>query len=87
MMKFLPFMIFTVAEANLPPLCIHCKFFKADPWMNKFGKCTKFPNEERINYFYVNGKPDTRHKDYYYCSTTRALPDMCGPEGKLFEKK
>jgi hypothetical protein len=86
-MKYILFMLIGATRATLPPLCINCKFFKADAWVNKFGKCTKFPNEDSIDYFLVSGTPDTKNKNYYYCSTTRAIPSMCGPQGKLFEQK
>jgi hypothetical protein len=71
---------------SLPPLCVNCRFFKADPFMSKYGKCTKFPNENDPLYFLVNGKADFK-SNYYYCSTARSVNAMCGPQGKLFEPR
>jgi hypothetical protein len=73
---------------RLPPLCVNCKFFKQDPFvMNKYGKCVKFPKENDNLYFLVNGRTETPSQDYYYCTTSRSVDSMCGPEGKLFELK
>ena len=69
------------------PLCVNCRFFKADPFMHKYGKCIKFPTENDPLYSLVTGKPDSTYKKYYYCSTARSIYNMCGAQGKLFEPR
>jgi len=66
--------------------CINCRHFKGDYLSsNKFGKCKLFPEKEdnQIEYL-VSGKP---HSRYYYCSTARKFDNMCGLEGKYYDKK
>jgi hypothetical protein len=56
--------------------------------MNKYGKCSLSPKDEDEDntYFLVDGiKPK---KQLYFCSTARQdFKNMCGPEGKFYEKK
>lgn len=71
-----------------PNLCINCKHFRYDFFTGKqFGKCILFPKvEEKNTYYLVNGQ-DNKPTDYHFCSIARNYNDMCGIEGKLFEKK
>lgn len=80
---------FSCSELIKPKLCITCKYFIKDFFLNnKFGKCSLFPNERENNYFLVDGSGENNKKiNYYHCSTTRKFDDMCGKEGKLYEKK
>ena len=86
------FMLFTeIFSSNpiKPKLCCDCKFFKKDFFtINKFGKCSLFPKDEDADnrYFLVDGI-DRNNKQLYFCSTARACKEMCGPEGKFYEKK
>ena len=52
------------------PICKNCKHF-----MNN--KCKLFPRIDESK-----SKPII---DYYYCSTTRKFPSMCGYEGKYYK--
>ena len=67
-----------------PKLCIQCKHFIPDNDTGEFGKCSLFPRVEgKINYL-VNGE---NKGEYYYCSTARNSPRMCGEEGEHYKKK
>ena len=71
-----------------PKLCKNCKFFVKESIFtsNKFGQCTLF-NYEETKYFLVDGIPEKKLENYYYCSTARNSDRMCGVEGKKFEPK
>ena len=88
-MKFVLAFHFIFSVLSLEPkLCINCKFFKNDLFMDdKFGKCLKSPKVNDIDYFLVSGvKPSTK-KEYHFCSIVRMYNPECGPDGKLFEPK
>jgi hypothetical protein len=70
-----------------PKICIECKYYTKDSFFtfSEFGKCSLFPSEEYTGYFLVNGKKP--NKEYYYCYTSREFDNMCGKEGKFYEKK
>ena len=71
-----------------PKLCIDCKFYKKDFFSSSdFGKCTLFPIEKENDYFLVNGNNNNNNIEYKYCSTLRKYEDLCGKEGKFYEKK
>jgi hypothetical protein len=71
-----------------PKLCINCKHFKKNFWMEKkFGKCTLFPRENNSKNHLVDGKHDIQIDDYFYCSTARSFDSMCGETGIFFENK
>jgi hypothetical protein len=78
---FLPILSF---KEITPKLCINCKYFISNNNNNKISKCSLFPKEDNNNYILVNGI----HEDieYYYCSTSRRIDEMCGKEGKLYKK-
>ena len=78
--------IFTT-NAIKPNFCVNCKHFKYDFFSGKqFGKCMLFPIlKEKDRYYLVNGQE--KKTEYNYCSIARGYNDMCGEEGKLFEKK
>ncbi len=67
-----------------PKLCIQCKHFIPDDDNGRFGKCSLFPSLESNIHFLVNGE---KNSEYYYCSTARKSPRMCGEEGKHYKKK
>jgi hypothetical protein len=71
-----------------PKLCIDCKFYKKESIFtsNEFGKCSLFLRENDNDYYLVNGV-NNNNKEYHYCSTSRKYDDMCGKEGKFYEKK
>jgi hypothetical protein len=70
-----------------PNLCIDCKHY-TKPFIfadKNFGKCSLFPRPDLDEYFFVVGSKSI--DDYYPCCIARAYDDMCGKDGKLFEKK
>ena len=79
---FLPILSFKEIK---PKLCIKCKYFITEN-DNKFGKCSLFPKEENDIYKLVNGI-NIDNIDYYYCTTSREMEHMCGPEGKMYKRK
>lgn len=71
-----------------PNICIDCKFFRKEFLSdNKFGKCLLFPLVEDNKYFLVDGIKNKDPTNYHFCSTARKIQDMCGDQGKFFEKK
>lgn len=78
--------IFTT-NAIKPNFCVNCKHFRYDFFSGKkFSKCALFPIvKEKDRYYLVNGQG--QETEYNYCSVARGYNDMCGEEGKLFEKK
>jgi hypothetical protein len=45
-----------------------------------------FPIVENDEYFLVDGVKRKKN-DYNYCSISRLYDEMCGKDGKLYEKK
>ena len=90
-MKFILLILSHIFTTNSlePKFCVNCKHFKYNFFSGKqFGKCALFPIiEEKNKYYLVNGQDKHKYTDYNYCSVTRIYHKMCGPEGKLFEKK
>ena len=83
--------IFSAYEIK-PKLCIDCKFFRKDNLSNdKFGKCSFFPDKKDYDdddmEFLVTGIKKNKKEFYYFCSTSRKYEDMCGKEGRFYEKK
>jgi hypothetical protein len=77
-----------LAAQMKPKLCIDCKFYKKDFFTtSEFGKCTLFPRKTENDNFLVNGMNVNNNIDYLYCSISRKYEDMCGKEGKFYEKK
>lgn len=90
--------IFLIIQLNLisaflpkttePNLCVNCKFFEKEFLMgNDLAKCSLFPRKERNDDFLVDGIKRNKKIEYSYCSVSRMFDDMCGKEGKLFQKK
>ena len=77
------------ANQNIPKFCIDCKFFKNNFFTgSEFGKCSFFPIEKKDYPDYlVNGYKKISKTEYTYCSTARKFEDLCGKEGKFYEKK
>ena len=70
-----------------PKLCINCKFYTKKFFTNnEFGKCSWFLKENDNQNFLVNGIMNT-NKEYHFCSISRKYEDICGKEGKFYEKK
>ena len=69
-----------------PKLCVNCKYFITDNNTGKFGKCLLFPRKENDIYRLVNGIHEDNN-EYHYCSVSRELEHICGPEGKMYKKK
>lgn len=72
-----------------PKLCIDCKFYKPPTYFftsNDFGKCSLFPYYYISDSFLVNGVIKKNTKEEYYCATARKYNDMCGKEGKFYQK-
>jgi hypothetical protein len=69
-----------VESLEKPKLCINCKHFipyiDRNIKIGKFGKCKLF-KKDQLNSFLVDGI-DEYDDDYYYCSTSRRINDMCG---------
>lgn len=79
-MKFLFLLIVPIFSLKL---CINCKHFIPDNKENIFSKCKMFPQiENKLNYL-ING---IKKDGYSYCSTARGFSNMCGEDGKRFEK-
>ena len=72
-------------KVSKPKLCIDCKHFVPDRTNNKYAKCSSFPRKDINPSFLVNGIIDK--DEYYYCSSSRTSSDLCGIEGKMYEKK
>ena len=71
-----------------PKLCVNCKFFDVSTSViNKFGKCTLFPKEPKDEFFLVDGIKTIEPQEYNFCSVARDFDNMCGKDGKFYEKK
>ena len=88
-MKYiLLFFTFVSTNAQTIKYCINCKYFTKDFLSsNKFGTCLLYPIVKENNYFLVDGSKNKSPNEYFYCSTARKCLDMCGPDGKQYEKK
>lgn len=72
---------------NKPKFCVDCKFFIKDNISNKYGLCSLFVVEKEENeYFLIDGIEEIKKIEYQYCIITRKYNDMCGKEGKFYEK-
>ena len=79
--------IFSCSELIKPKFCVNCKYFIKNYFAgNKFGKCSLLPIEIEDNDFLVDGSRENKKMDYNYCSIARQYDNMCGKEGKLYEK-
>ena len=80
--------LISLSNSTNPKLCVDCKFFKRDLFGNKFGKCFLFEKTEIAdkNDFLVDGIVRRKNVKYHYCSTARQSDNMCGKDGKLYEK-
>ena len=55
---------------------------------NVFGKCSLFPRESLVANYLVAGIDDKLDvNNYFMCSTARTNEEMCGNEGKKFQRK
>jgi hypothetical protein len=84
---YLNFLVTLSSITVKPKLCIDCKFFTKDFFnSNEFGRCKIYPKEVDHKYFLVDGI-NKNSDDYYFCCTARDYEDMCGSEGKYYEKR
>jgi hypothetical protein len=77
--------ILTIVNAQ-EKFCINCRHAQTNFFSGAtFSKCKLFPLkvDNGVEYL-VSGKP---HSGYYYCSTARKSDQMCGPDGKYYDKK
>ena len=81
------FLFFVLSYSmKLPKLCINCKhFINNNNNHTKFGKCALLFKYEN-SYSLVNGDDDIE-MNHYYCNTARNHENLCGKEGKLYERK
>jgi len=91
-MKYISFIFYFTSifycNSTKPKLCIDCTFFRKEYFtVNKFGKCSLFPKDEKNSYYLVDGNNKKNKPEYYYCSVARDYTDMCGPEGTQYIQK
>ena len=72
--------------------CVDCKFYIRDNYFSgvgkEFGKCKLYYEvEDNDRDFLVTGIKKKVEKKYNYCSICRYNDNMCGVEGKNYEKK
>jgi len=81
--------VFSMSNAVKPKLCIDCKFFIKDNvfTLNEFGKCALFSKVKKNDNYLVDGSKQYDKMEYSYCSIVRNFEDMCGEEGRLYEKR
>jgi hypothetical protein len=83
-MRFFLFIVSALALEKLPKLCVNCRYVLYDNSI--LSKCSLFPIIENTEL--VNGLKNEQKKyskeEYYYCSTARAMDNLCGPKGKLY---
>lgn len=86
--------LISVSSTKKTNICIDCKHFTQSyvSFNSQFGRCKLFPKirENDNNYLVTGIKSAKLPEDYEYCSIVRGsyiYSEMCGPEGKLFEKK
>lgn len=64
--------------------CVNCKYFIPDNFGNNaYGKCSLFTYDN--NKYLVDGI--VRNNDYYLCSTSRTVNDLCGKEATRYKKR
>ena len=84
---FLTMILTSIAlKNNNPKFCLNCKYFILDIDNDKFSKCTLFPIIKNDNYYLVNGINMDNKNDHNFCITVRNIENMCGKDGKKFEK-
>lgn len=80
-------LLWCLNQLNAEKFCVNCKYFKR-PFLsiNEFGRCTVFPIWEKGKEtdYLVTG---IKKIEYRFCSTARLEENMCGPQGRYFEKK
>lgn len=78
-----------ICSSNLskPKLCIDCKFSKKSFFGSEYNKCSLFEINYNNDNFLVDGIERIKNPEYYYCSIARGNNNMCGKDGKLYEKR
>lgn len=84
------FVLFIIQKYNFLQIqsykfCINCRFYikNSNP---EYGKCSYFSKKIDNNNYLVTGKDSDNIVEYYYCNTARNSKEMCGEEGKKYEK-
>ena len=67
--------------------CKDCRFYIQNLKNSEYSKCYRFPKIEYNNNYLVNGIESDTTTEFYYCSTARSSDNLCGEEGKKYEKK
>lgn len=72
----------------LPKYCVNCRYFIDTPTTDynphvSIGRCSFFP-KKNVNHLITGKESD---KEFFYATTAREFPDMCGEEGKQYKKK
>ncbi len=82
------FLLLFVLSVNAEKFCINCKYFKKPLFSHlDFAKCLVFPKEiSNKNDYLVSGNKKIEY-NYNYCSIARGYENMCGQDGKYYEKK
>ena len=79
--------VFAIQNTQKLNLCINCKYYtKSFFSSSEYGKCQMFIKANDNDYFLVNGINNNKMENYY-CSTARRSENMCGQDGKFYEKK
>ena len=72
----------------VPKLCIHCKHFITDNEGDQYATCSLFPRTTINNGYLVTGvEEEKKPSEYAFCSVARNFDNMCGLDGKLYQKK
>jgi hypothetical protein len=92
-MKFGIFSLFllqisAIQNTHKIKLCINCKHYTKKSFFSnsEYGQCRMFIKVNDNDSFLVNGINNNKIENYY-CSTARRSDNMCGPDGKFYEKK
>ncbi len=68
-----------------PKFCVNCKYYIKDNTDIIFSKCSFFPTKKGKIHFLVTG--DNYKEDFYSCTVSREINDMCGQDAKMYVPK
>ena len=88
-MNFLFLTIITALVNAQDKFCINCRHAQTNFFSSAtFSTCKLFPLKVNNEAEYlVTGKPQKSNSINYYCSTARKFDQMCGPDGKYYDKQ